>query len=472
MAMVLPPSSSADFTQNRITNGINLEGAKRVKSPYVLRHQFAEFHARHQRFAVLVCHRRMGKTVACINDLVDKAIQCNLMMPRYGYVAPFYTQAKQIAWNYLKYYAGPLIEKVMESELTVILRNGALIRLHGADNPDSLRGVYWDGIVLDEYGDMQPRLFGEIIMPALADRDGWVVFVGTPKGPNHFCDIWEESEHDARWFRQMSKASETGIFTPAQLQEFKEMPGSDEESYEQEFECDFRAAVRGAYYGKIINELESSGHLKKLTHDPKLPVVCGWDLGISDDTSIWFCQRHFDGIAIIDFFTVSGYAIDDIVEFLKTKPYSYAPMLLPHDANSRSLQTGKTIREQLWAHGIKSVIVPQVGVQNGIQAVRKTLPTMYFDTTNDDVKLGLNALRLYQREWDDKRKIFKQAPLHDWCSNPADAMRMLCLGLNPGHAKVQATPIQTEKKPITSNVMSLERLFAEREARSAGPRRI
>lgn len=470
--MVLPPSNRDPFTQNRITGDMNSASVKRMKSPYVLRHQFADFHARHQRFAILVCHRRMGKTVACINDLVDKAIQCNLMMPRFGYVAPFYTQAKQVAWNYLKYYAGPLIEKVMESELSVVLKNGAMIRLHGADNPDSLRGVYWDGIVLDEYGDMQPRLFGEVIMPALEDRCGWVVFVGTPKGPNHFCDIWEKSANDDRWFRQMSKASETGIFTEAQLLQMKEMPGSDEESYEQEFECDFRAAVRGAYYGKIINKLEAEGHIKKLTYDPNLPVICGWDLGISDDTSIWFCQRHFDGIAVIGFFTVSGYSIDDIVQHLKTKPYSYAPMLLPHDANSRSLQTGKTIREQLWSHGIQSIIVPQVGLQNGIQAVRKTLPKMYFDDTNEDVKIGLNALRLYQRKWDDKMKVFTQSPLHDWCSNPADAMRYLCLGLNPAYAKSQETPIVTKKPDPKSSVITLEALFAQRASRSSGPRRI
>lgn len=471
--MVKKPGASPDFRPNGIASGMEELARTTANSPYELRTQFAEFHARHQRFAILVCHRRMGKTVACINDLIDKAIQCNLMLPRYGYVAPFYSQAKQIAWNYLKYYAAPLIVKIMESELSVELRNGAIIRLHGADNPDSLRGVYWDGIVLDEYGDMSPRLFSEVIMPALLDRNGWIVFVGTPKGPNHFCDIWEESENDERWYRAMWKASQTGILSEADLILVKNLPGTDEESYAQEYECDFRAAVRGAYYGKLINQLEDDGHLKKLEYDPNLPVVCGWDLGISDDTSIWFAQRRFDGIAIIDFFTVSGYSIDDIVEVLRSKPYVYAPMLLPHDANSRSLQTGKTIREQLHGYGIKSILVPQVGVQNGIQAVRKTLPKMWFDITVPEVKLGVNALRLYQRKWDDKNKVFTQSPLHDWCSNPADAMRMLCLGMNPSLAKMHETPIQTRKpSEIANNVMHLEALFAEREARNAGPRRI
>lgn len=447
--------------------------SKVFKSCYEPRPHFYDFHARHQRFSVLVCHRRMGKTVACINDLVDKAIQNPLMMPRYGYVAPFYKQAKDIAWNYLKYYAAPLIEKVMETELSVILKNGALIRLYGADNPDALRGVYFDGIILDEYGDMQPRLFGEVIAPTLADRKGWVVFIGTPKGPNHFFDLWEAAQLNPAWFCQMSRASETGIIDLEELELLKNQPGSDEDTFRQEFECDFRAAIRGAYYGKLLNEIEAKGRLGSFPWQPELPVVTGWDLGISDDTSIWFAQRIPEGIQIIDFFTVSGYSIEDIMAVLQEKPYVYAPFLLPHDAKSRSLQTGKTIREQMFELGSQSIVVPQVGVQNGIQAVRKTLPDVYFNYVNEDVKLGVNALRMYQREWDDKKRMFKQSPLHDWSSNPADAFRMLSLGLNPQLAKMQSKRIVTNKpaaNDVASNILTLDALFAERESREPSRR--
>lgn len=445
--------------------------SKLVKSVYEPRKEFLAFHSRWQRFSVMVCHRRMGKTVSCINDLIDKAIQNPLMMPRYGYVAPFYKQAKDIAWSYLKHYAAPLIEKIMETELSVVLKNGATIRLYGADNPDALRGVYFDGIILDEYGDMQPRLFGEVIAPTLADRKGWVVFIGTPKGPNHFFDLWNDAQKNPAWFTQMSRASETGIIDMEELELLKNQPGSDEDTFRQEFECDFRAAIRGAYYGKQLNELEAAGRLGSYAWQPELPVITGWDLGISDDTSIWFAQRVPEGIVIIDFFTVAGYSIEDIMAVLQEKPYTYAPFLLPHDAKSRSLQTGKTIREQIKEMGSNSIIIPQVGVQNGIQAVRKTLPTVYFNYENEDVKLGVNALRMYQREWDDKKRMFKQSPLHDWSSNPADAFRMLCLGINPQLAKIQTTRIPTDKAANTSNVMTLDALFAEREAQT-GSRRI
>ena len=442
----------------------------KVTSPYAPRHHALGFHARSQRFAVMVWHRRAGKTVACVNDLIDKALQCPLPMPRYSYVAPFYKQAKDVAWSYLKFYSAPVTEKVMESELSVQLINGATVRLYGADNPDALRGVYHDGIILDEYGDMQPRLFGEVIAPALADRKGWVAFIGTPKGSNHFMELWEEALSDARWFTYMLKASESGIIDAEELELLKNLPGSDEDTFQQEFECDWHAANKGAYYGKQLNELEAAGHMGSFPYDPDYPVITGWDLGWSDDTSVWFAQRSARDIKIIDFFSVSGWAIEDIVSELRSKPYAYGDFYLPHDAKAKSLQTGKSIREQLWGHGIQSTIVPNLSVQDGIQAVRKTLPSVYFNTDNEAVrKEGLAALKTYQRQFDDKRQVFKQSPLHDWSSNPADAFRYLSLGLNPFTASRNSQPIAMKKKP-EGRVLNLQNLFQDREARAARTR--
>lgn len=391
-------------------------------------------------------------------------------MPRYSYVAPFYKQAKDVAWNYLKHFAAPVTEKVLESELSVRLINGAVVRLYGADNPDSLRGVYHDGIILDEYGDMQPRLFGEVIAPALADRKGWAAFIGTPKGPNHFMELWNDAVNDPRWFTYMLKASESGIIDIEELEMLKHLPGSDEDTFNQEFECDFNAANKGAYYGKQLNELESGGHMGSFPYDPEYPVITGWDLGWSDDTSIWFAQRSARDIKIIDFFSVSGYTIDDIVAELRAKPYAYGDFYLPHDAKAKSLQTGKSIREQLWDHGIQSIIVPSLSVQDGIQAVRKTLPSVYFNTDCEAVrKDGLGALKMYQRQYDDKRQVFKQSPLHDWSSNPADAFRYLSLGMNPFTANRDSRPMNV-KKPETGRVLNLQNLFEDREKRPANTR--
>jgi len=440
-----------------------------ITSAYKPRPEAIPFHARHQRFSVLVWHRRAGKTVACINDIVDKAIQCPLMFPQYAYIAPFYSQAKSIAWNYLKYYAGELIEKTMESELSVILKNGARVRLYGADNPDALRGNYFDGVIIDEYGDISPRLFGEIIAPALADRKGWCAFIGTPKGPNHFKKLWDDAIENKGWFMSMLKASQSGIIDAEELAMLRNSPGSDENTFRQEFECDFTAAVRGAYYGDQINELEAT-HCGVFPHNPNKSVILGFDIGYSDDTSIWFAQVNGREIAIIDFFSVAGYSVDDVLGYLSSLPYSYGDFHLPHDAKNKSFQTGKSVRELMMAAGCKTKIVPSLSVQDGIQAVRKTLPDVYFNTANDRVREGLNALRTYQREWDDKNKIFKEKPKHDWSSNPADAFRMLCLALNPFAAKKASAIIRTEKVISPLHAMNLENLFADREKRTNNPR--
>lgn len=443
-----------------------------IRSLYRPREAVMDFHARHQRFSVMVFHRRAGKTVACVNDLVDKALQCKLPMPRYSYVAPYYKQAKMVAWAYLKYYTQGICTKVMESELSVELMNGAVIRLYGADNPDSLRGIYHDGVILDEYGDMPPRLFGEIIAPALADRKGWVVFIGTPKGSNHFYDVWEDSKGDSRWFRKMLKASESGIIDAEELELLKNMPGSDEDTFLQEFECDFHVANRGAYYGSLLNDLENKGHMGIFPYDPNLPVVTGWDLGWSDDTSIWFAQLHGQRIHIIDFWTGSGYSVDDVLGELSAKPYAYRPFYLPHDAKNKSFQTGKSVRELMLAQGAQSIIIPQLSVQDGISAVRATLPNVYFNIACPTMKDGLSALKMYHRQWDDKKSVFKQNPEHDWASNPADAFRYLALGINPFTAKKDSKPFQKDKPVASAKVVNLDNLFADREAAASGPRRI
>jgi len=444
-----------------------------IVSLYDPRQQFYDFHARASRFAIMVCHRRMGKTVACINDLIDKALQCKRTMPRYSYIAPFYKQAKTVAWDYLKHFAAPVMDgKPMESELSVRLINGAVIRLYGADNPDALRGVYHDGCIIDEYGDCAPRLYNEVIEPALEDRDGWVVFIGTPKGPNHFFELWEAAKLDSDWFTQLSPASTTGVFSAERLAAIRNRPGADPDVIDQEYECDFHAACKGAFYAKYLNAIEAEGHMGIFPHDPSLPVVTGWDIGVSDDTSIWFAQVHPDGkIYLIDFFTASGYDVHDIVnQVLLTRPYTYGDFILPHDANSASFQTKKSTREILYSeYGIKARILPRMPLQDGIQAVRATIPQLYFNVGNDSVrKDGLNALRLYQREYDDKNKVLKQSPRHDWSSHPSDALRYLCWGINPYSQRRQSKGIITQvsdqqKQNILGRKLTLEQLFAERE---------
>jgi hypothetical protein len=185
---------------------------KRVKIRYKPRDQFRPFHSRKQRWSALVCHRRAGKTVATLNDLIRGAVNECKHEGRYAFIFPQRNQAKDTAWRYLRRYAEPLLAKPPnESDLRVDLVNGSMIRLYGADNPDALRGPYLDGVVLDEFADMKPEVWHEVVRPMLADRKGWATFIGTPKGKNEFWRLYENAKRDQAWFHMMLKASESGI---------------------------------------------------------------------------------------------------------------------------------------------------------------------------------------------------------------------------------------------------------------------
>ena len=194
------------------------------------------------------------KTIACINDTIRRAITLGRPHGRFAYVAPFLAQAKEVAWEYLKRYAAPLIADKNEGELWIELESGARIRLHGADNPDRLRGNYLDGVVLDEFGDMRPSIWGEVIRPMLADRQGWATFIGTPKGRNDFAKVFERSQSSPEWFSAMLRASQARLLPEAELESAREE--MTPEQYEQEFECSFDAAIIGAYFGKEMAQAE------------------------------------------------------------------------------------------------------------------------------------------------------------------------------------------------------------------------
>src|SRR5262245_32377314 len=181
-----------------------------ITLPYRPRPLQQALHEKMGRFNVIVCHRRFGKTVLCVNHLIRAAVQCLLPRPRFAYLAPTYRQAKAVAWDYLKHFTGPIpAAQRHEGELRIDLPNGARIALLGADNPDALRGLYIDGIVFDEYGQMAPRIFSEVVRPALADRRGWAIFIGTPQGRNGFHEIYEAARQDPDWFTALHRASET-----------------------------------------------------------------------------------------------------------------------------------------------------------------------------------------------------------------------------------------------------------------------
>lgn len=375
----------------------------------------------------MVAHRRAGKTVAAINDLIRAAITCKSPMPLFGYVAPYRSQAKSVAWDYLKYFSRPIAKSSNEGDLIIELLNGAKIRLFGADNADAMRGLGFDGLYLDEYGDFKPSVWGNVIRPALSDKQGWCVFGGTPKGKNQFWDIYETSKRlPNEWFTLSLPASKSNLLPESELQAAQAQLAEDQ--YLQEYECSFEAAIVGAIWGTEMRRVSEDGRITKVENQIEVKTHTAWDLGHTDDTAIWWYQVIAGEIHIVDFFALSGGTIEEFVSKIKEKPYNYGKHYLPHDARARTLASGgKSVIEQMATHlGINNLaIVPSLSVQDGIQAVRMALPKCWFDA--EKCADGIEALRQYQREYDEDKKAFRQTPKHDWTSHPADAMRMLAI---------------------------------------------
>ena len=399
-----------------------------IEIPYTPRPGQAQLHGELQakRWGVVVCHRRWGKTVMAINHLLRDAVLNSKPNPRYAYIAPTYRQAKAVAWDYLKQFAGavPMV-RFHETELRADLPNGARIQLLGAENPDSLRGIYLDGSVLDEMADMPESLFPEIIRPALSDRKGWALFIGTPRGHNAFYELYTAAEGQKDWHTAIYRASETGILDDEELDAAKAMMTADQ--FEQEFECSWVANVPGAVFGKELQDIQEKGRIASVPYDPSVRVDTWWDLGVGDSTAIWFTQSVGRAVHVIDFYENRGEGLPHYAKVLQGKDYFYGSHNAPHDIEVRELGSGKSRRETAWDLGINFRVVPKLPVEDGLHAAQMLIPRCWFDA--ELCKPGLEALRQYHRAYNERLRTFRNTPVHDWSSHAADAFRYLAVGL-------------------------------------------
>ena len=400
-----------------------------VSTGYEPRQPQKEIHkaVKNNRWTVAVCHRRMGKTVAAINQLIHSALQNEKQSPQYAYIAPTYSQAKRIAWDYLKDYTRPLGGVPNVSELRVDFM-GRRISLYGADNPDALRGIYLDGAVIDEYGDVNPGLFTEVIRPALSDRIGWAMFIGTPKGSNHFKTLrdFADTEDNDNWVLKEFKASETKLIDAEELKDAKKAMG--ENKYEQEFEISFEAPIVGAFYGELLKELTDKHRIREIPSEAATQKITAWDLGMSDSTAIWVAEVISGEVRLMDFYEASGESLDHYIGWLDENGYREYSHIMPHDVNVRELQTGKSRYQFLTEAGLEIEVAPKASIEDGIQAARRILPNCWFN--KDKTRSGLECLQNYRRVFNEKTSSFQNRPLHDWSSHAADAFRYLALGMD------------------------------------------
>lgn len=437
---------------------------------YVPREQFLPLHNRKQRWAVINTHRRAGKTVALVNDLVFGGLECRLHKPQLAYVGPTYSQAKRVAWTYLKDFAEPYLSKPpQEAELKVTLKNDATIYVLGADNADSLRGMYLDGCVPDEYALFKPSVFSQVIRPALSDRNGWAIFASTPRGKNLFYDIIQQAKKSPEeWYSLTLKASSSGIIPDSELEALKR--DMDPEEFAQEYECSFDSALKGAIYANEVNDLFAEGRcVPNGLYDPALLTHCAFDLGFTDSTvCIWFQIGRDSSIRLIACEATQGADIFHHIERIHQFEGELGEVWLPHDARAKNLQTGKSIVEQFLKADLHPNIVPNHKIRDGIAAVRRLFPQMYIDegATGD----LLEAMKAYRRQWNDNLLIFSDVPLHDWASDYCDALRYVAVAVGVmGFSPKSKALTGPREMPSEYN---LENLFTDRERALQQIRRI
>jgi phage terminase large subunit len=331
-----------------------------------------------------------------------------------------------VAWQYLKDFSKDIPGvQFNESELRAIYPNGAEIRLLGAAEPDSLRGLYLDAVVLDEAAQMPPKVWGEVIRPALADRKGKMLMIGTVFGmANIFYEFYRDAEHKSGWYRKLLTVDDTDALDADELVQLK--VDMDDAEWQQEMMCDWSAAVKGSYFRIQMNDIEASNRATIVPHDPALPVDTSWDLGMADSTVVIFWQRVSTGeVRAIECIEFQNTGLPDIVRELNTRPYNYGTHILPHDAKVRELGTGKSRVEILRSLGVNPMICRNASIQDGIAAARVLLPRVWLD--RDKCFRLIEALKTYRSDYNRERQVFNKSPLHSWESHFADAVRYYAL---------------------------------------------
>jgi hypothetical protein len=385
------------------------------------------------RSLVCVWHRRAGKTVAGVNALIKSALTCPHKNPQVLYVAPFRNQAKKVAWRYFLEFTEQIPGvRINSTELTITLPNGGLIMLGGADNPDTYRGMYFDHVCMDEFAQFPPRLWTQVIRPALSDRLGKMLCIGTPAGRNGFYRLYKQAEELPDWASMFLPVSATSVIDPLELAALRREMAPNE--YEQEYQLSWTAAITGAIYGSEMSDAEKDGRIATVRYDAGLLVNTAFDLGIRDSV-VWLFQVCGTELRMLEARCYSGEPLIGICQDLKSLPYTYGKHIVPHDAKLREYSTGVTRIQTMQNLGFEPTVCRSISVEDGIEATRNMLRRTWFDA--EKCAEGIEALIQYKTEYDDIKRTYSLKPLHDWTSHAADALRMVAVEESTGQASLE-----------------------------------
>ena len=409
--------------------------------------------------AIEIAHRRWGK-----DDLLLHwtAIAAHERVASYWHCLPEYAQARRALWTAVNPHTGKrrideafpheLRDSTNEQEMFIRFKSGSTWQLVGSDRYNSLVGAGIAGVTFSEWALANPSAWG-YIRPMVEENNGWACFITTPRGRNHAKSMYDMALGNDRWFAEISDVHKTGALSPDQLSEslaeYAALYGEDvgRAQFEQEYLCSFNAAILGAFYAKEMLAVRAENRIRPVIPVPGVPVHTAWDIGVRDDTSIWWFQVYQGRVYVLDCLTASNGDVEFFADECSKKTWLRGVDFVPHDAKVKEWGTGRTRVETMRMLGFNPQVVPLASKLDGINAVRRTLPVTIFDPRCEEK--GIAALEMYRREWDDERKMFKANEVHDWTSHLSDAFRYLALAWR----SIPVPDIVERPKPKQGQVM-------------------
>jgi phage terminase large subunit len=400
-----------------------------------------QYLARDGKRAMAVWHRRAGKDEVCLHHT---AVSMMERVGNYWHCLPEYAQSRKAIWTAINAHTGKrridevfpkqIRDSTNDNEMFIRLRNGSTWQCIGSDTYNATVGASVAGIVYSEWALANPSAWA-YHRPMLEENNGWAAFITTPRGRNHAFEMFRHSAQSSEWFSQLLTVDDTHALTKAALaetlKEYTALYGADvgRAQYLQEYYCDWQASILGAYFALEMADVRNEGRIVEVEAIPGQFVHRAWDLGVKDDTSIWWFQIVGAQLFILDHYAASGVGVEHYATVIEERERKYGWMhgtdYVPHDAKIKEWGTGKTRVETMSALRLKPQLVPFATFQDGINAARRTLPLCVFHPRTEET--GISALEQYRREWDDEKKAFRQSDVHDWTAHPAAAFRYLSL---------------------------------------------
>ncbi len=381
------------------------------------------------RKVVAILPRRSGKEVTSLFLAIRQCVKEPCVV---YYIYPTYSRGRKILWDsltndgrrFLDYIPKELVASMNQQEMKIRFTNGSLIQIIGSDNPFSIVGTNPKMIIFSEYAEQDPMCF-QLAIPILTANDGIALFISTPRGKNHFWELYNIAVASKDWFAYKLSVEDTQHIPLNRI--YKDIADGviSEDLAQQEYWCSFELGVEGSFYSRYIDKMRLKGQIGAVPWECGLQVHTSWDIGVRDSTCIIFFQIAGQVVRIIDYYEKNREGLEHYVNVIKSKPYNYGIHLAPHDIAVKEFGSGMTRIEKARQLGIDFTIANNVSIMDGIESVRSTVGKVWIDehACADLIK----ALENNRQEYDAKRQCYKDNPLHNWASHAADSMRYLCV---------------------------------------------